>query len=120
KGLAAGAAAGAAVDLATGGLSLGAGTVVGAAVGGLWQTAGRFGERWLGRLKGGRELTVDDGVLRALALRQLWLARALAARGHAAQQPLALEAAQDERWRKGPLPPALRDARGHPEWSSLA
>src|SRR5690606_5894004 len=96
KGLAAGAAAGAAVDLATGGMSLGAGTLVGAAVGGLWQTAGRYGNRLMGRLKGERELTVDDAVLRLLALRQRWLVAALEARGHAAQQPLALETDQDD------------------------
>ncbi|GAA5233378.1 DUF3482 domain-containing protein [Verticiella sediminum] len=120
KGVAAGAAAGAALDLATGGLSLGTGTLVGAAVGGLWQTAGRFGERFMGRLKGARELTVDDAVLRLLALRQRWLIGALEARGHAAQQPLALDTAQDEELRKGTLPTELRDARGHPEWSSMA
>jgi len=119
KGVAAGAAAGAAVDLATGGLSLGAGTLVGAAVGGLWQTAERFGGRLLGQFRGMRELTVDDAILRLLALRQQWLMTALARRGHAAQQPLQREAVADDPLRKGALPAPLREARSHPEWSAI-
>ncbi len=124
KGVAAGAAAGAAVDLATGGLSLGTGTLVGAAVGGLWQTAERYGGRLLGQWRGVRELTVNDAILRLLAVRQQWLMAALERRGHAAQAPLLRDtdaaATTDPGLRKGALPPPLREARSHPEWSVLA
>ncbi len=146
-GVASGAAAGAAVDLFTGGFSLGAGTVVGATVGGLWQGAGAIGQRVLGRLRGWRDITVDDPILAALMLRLVPLAEALERRGHAAQEPLALaethgdtmtdprpddertptgrgarrdrSSADADAWRRGRLPDALRQARGHPEWSRL-
>lgn len=119
-GVAAGAAAGAAVDLFTGGLSLGAGTLVGATVGGVWQSAGRLGQRILGRLRGWRELTVDDGILRLLALRQQLLMRALEQRGHAAWQPVAIKVEGDEALRRAALPDELAEARSQPQWSSLA
>ncbi|HWK60251.1 MAG TPA: GTPase/DUF3482 domain-containing protein [Eoetvoesiella sp.] len=142
KGIAAGAMAGATVDLFTAGLSLGAAALVGAAAGGLWQGVDRYGKRILGRLKGYQELSVDDAVLCLLALRQAALARALETRGHAAQAPISLrdaapgrqdaidapntplqEAAHDglagfeAGLRKGRVPDALQEARGHPEWS---
>ena len=118
-GLAAGAAAGAGIDLLVGGLSLGAATVIGALAGGGLQTARNYGSRLLGKLKGQRELTVDDGVLRLLALRQRQLLAALAARGHAATEAIQLDAPSDKSWREARLPEALRKARAHPEWSSL-
>jgi len=118
-GLAAGAAAGAGIDLLVGGLTLGAATLLGALAGGSAQTARHFGNRIMGKLRGERELTVDDAVLRLLALRQRQLLRALAARGHAAQQAIQLETPQDRNWREERLPGALDKARAHPEWSSL-
>ncbi|AVE33412.1 TPA: DUF3482 domain-containing protein [Pseudomonas aeruginosa] len=118
-GMAAGAAAGAGVDLLVGGVTLGAAALLGALVGGGAQTARHYGNRLLGKLKGQRELTVDDAVLRLLALRQRQLLQALAARGHAATEAIRLDAAQDESWRQGKLPDALGKARAHPEWSSL-
>lgn len=119
SGLAAGAAAGAGVDLLVGGLSLGAGALLGALAGGGTQAARHYGNRLLGKLRGQRELSVDDAVLRLLALRQRQLLAALAARGHAAQQAIRLEAPGDQRWREGSLPAPLRRARAHPEWSAL-
>lgn len=118
-GMAAGAAAGAGVDLLVGGLTLGAAALLGALAGGGLQTARNYGGRLLGKLKGQRELTVDDNVLRLLALRQRQLLAALAARGHAATSAIQLAAPQDDSWRQGNLPEALRRARAHPEWSSL-
>src|SRR5690606_19116167 len=88
KGMAAGAMAGVTVDLFTGGLSLGAAALVGATAGGLWQGAERVGKRLWGRLQGYQELSVDDSVLRLLALRQLSLVDALERRGHAALGPI--------------------------------
>ncbi|WP_312244979.1 GTPase/DUF3482 domain-containing protein [Stutzerimonas nitrititolerans] len=118
-GMAAGAAAGAGVDLMVGGITLGAAALLGAIAGGGAQTARHYGSRLLGKLKGQRELTVDDAVLRLLALRQRQLLAALAARGHAAMDAIRLDAADDKVWREGKLPEALQRCRAHPDWSSL-
>lgn len=141
KGMAAGAMAGATVDLFTAGLSLGAAALLGAAAGGLWQSADRYGKRVMGLIKGYQEISVDDAVLCLLALRQLALTQALERRGHAAQAPIHLEpaaleqdppaetedqasaetpfAALQARLRKGHPPDTLLEARSQPEWSSL-
>lgn len=126
-GAAAGAMAGAAVDLLSAGLSLGTGTLIGAAAGGLWQGVERYGRRLAGKVRGYRELSVDDPVLRLLALRARQLIGALERRGHAARAPLRLPADQadaptttDDDWRRAPLPAPLKEARSRPEWSALA
>jgi len=118
-GIAAGAAAGAGVDLLVGGITLGAAALVGAIAGGALQTARSYGSRLLGKLKGQRELTVDDAVLRLLALRQRQLLQALDLRGHAAMDKITLSTPQDKAWREGKLPDSLQKARAHPQWSSL-
>jgi len=118
-GIAAGAAAGAGVDLLVGGITLGAAALVGAIAGGALQTARSYGGRLMGKFKGQRELTVDDAVLRLLALRQRHLLQALGARGHAAMESIQLTTPQDKTWREGKLPEALHKARAHPQWSSL-
>lgn len=119
SGMAAGAAAGVGLDLLVGGITLGAVTLLGALAGGGAQTARHYGNRLLGKLKGQRELSVDDAVLRLLALRQRQLLAALAARGHAAVEAIRLEAPQAQDWCAGKLPAPLTRARAHPEWSSL-
>lgn len=119
SGIAAGAAAGAGVDLLVGGITLGAAALVGAIAGGALQTARSYGSRLLGKLKGQRELTVDDAVLRLLALRQRQLLQALDVRGHAAMDRITLSTPQDKAWREGKLPDSLQKARAHPQWSSL-
>jgi hypothetical protein len=118
-GMAAGAAAGAGIDLLVGGLTLGAAAALGALAGGTWQTLRNYGERLKGKLTGQRELSVDDAVLRLLALRQRQLLEALDTRGHAAQHRLRLDAPQEQAWREGKLPEVLHQARAHPEWSKL-
>jgi len=143
KGMAAGAMTGATVDAFLAGVSLGAATLAGAAIGGLWQGADKLGKRLLGRLRGWRELSVDDSVLRLLALRQLTLLQALERRGHAAQTPIVLDAGTQAenrsaaaapthhsttlsvppnaaRWQRGPLPATLLAARAQPSWSTLS
>jgi hypothetical protein len=119
SGMAAGAAAGAGIDLLLGGLTLGAAAALGALLGGGTQTLRNYGARLKGRLKGRRELSLDDAVLQLLALRQQCLLQALAVRGHAAIAALNLSAPQDHNWRQGPPAQALRKARAHPEWSAL-
>jgi len=118
-GIAAGAAAGAGIDLLVGGLTLGAAALAGALTGGALQTVRGYGSRLLGKLKGQRELTVDDNVLRLLALRQRQLLQALEARGHAAMESIKMSLPVDSTWREGKLPEALHKARAHPQWSSL-
>ena len=133
-GAAAGAAAGLGVDLMVGGLTLGAAAALGAIAGGLWQTFGHYGERIAAKLRGHRELTVDDAILRIVALRQRELLAALEGRGHAAMTPievgggaasaggsrLPVAEATDpatRQWRTGSLPGALTRARAHPDWA---
>jgi len=118
-GMAAGAATGVGIDLLVGGVTLGAAAALGALIGGSAQTLRSYGSRLKGKLKGQRELTIDDAVLRLLALRQQLLLQALDVRGHAAVDSVSLAAPQDSTWREGKLPKALSHARAHPEWSSL-
>ncbi|MGC1332254.1 DUF3482 domain-containing protein [Pseudomonas sp.] len=119
SGIAAGAAAGAGVDLLVGGITLGLAALAGAIAGGALQTARGYGSRLMGKLKGQRELTVDDNILRLLALRQRQLQQALEARGHAAMGSIEVATPQDKSWRQGKLPEALGKARAHPQWSPL-
>ena len=116
-GAAAGAMAGAAVDLFSAGLSLGTGMLIGAAAGGLWQGKAR-------QARGGQaaRLARDQrGRRRAalLALRQRELIAALEHRGHAARTPIRIVPHDGEDLRKGALPAALKEARSRPEWSAL-
>lgn len=131
KGVAAGAMAGATFDLLTAGLSLGTGTLLGAAAGGVWQGVDKWGQRLLAKWKGESELSADDSVLRVLALRQIALINALAKRGHAAQEPIAIarhhsnlekDNALDSmalNWRTDAMPDVLLQARAFPEWSAM-
>src|SRR5690606_15916300 len=107
------------IDLMVGGITLGAAALLGAIAGGGAQTARHYGNRLLGKLKGQRELTVDDAVLRLLALRQRQLLATLSARGHAAMDAVRLETPDDKAWREGKLPESLHRCRAHPEWSAL-
>jgi small GTP-binding protein len=118
-GMAAGAATGVGIDLLVGGITLGAAAMVGALLGGSAQTLRGYGARLKDKFKGHRELSVDDAVLRLLALRQQLLLQALEARGHAAVTAISLALPQEDSWRQGKLPDALHKARAHPEWSSL-
>lgn len=119
SGAAAGAAAGIGIDLMVGGITLGAAAVLGALIGGGWQTLRHAGGRLLGKLTGRIDLTVNDTILRLLALRQLHLLQALESRGHAALVPIRQFAESAETLREGTLPEALRRARAYPSWSGL-
>ena len=112
--------AGAAVDVFTAGLSLGAAALLGGIVGSVWQGADKFGKRIMGRLQGYHELSVDDGVIRLLMLRGLQLIDALERRGHAAQHAIQLSDSYVKQLREGDLPEEISQARRHPEWSTFA
>jgi len=119
SGAATGAAAGLGVDLMVGGISLGAAAALGAVIGGGWQTVRRYGESIKGKLTGRLALTVDEAIIRLLALRQLSLLAALDARGHGAIAPVILRPETADPWRDRRLPAALRQARTRPDWSAL-
>lgn len=119
RGAGVGAAAGLAVDALSAGLTLGVGTLTGAMLGALFGDRHGLGRRWFNRLRGYRELRVDDATLRLLALRQRRLLRALERRGHGAVTPLDASGNGDERWRSASLPRTLLRARARPEWSAL-
>lgn len=118
-GAAAGAAAGIGIDLMVGGITLGAAAALGALIGGGWQALRHAGARLFGRLTGRMELTVNDAILRLLALRQLHLLQALESRGHAAVVPIRQFVAAADALREGALPEPLRRARAHPSWSGF-
>ena len=112
-----GAAAGAGIDVVTGGLSLGMGTVLGAAAGVLWSGSKRFGKDIAVSMRGHHQVCVDDDTMKVLWFRQHELLLALLDRGHAAQQPLHYENRSRElpdNWSKW-----LRRCRNNGTWSSL-
>lgn len=115
--LAAGTGAGMVFDVATGGLSLGAGTAVGTVVGGLAGALGGFGRRLGQRFRRRVDLTVGDATLALVMIRQAHLLAALRRRGHASQAPIESGRAGG---RKTDLPAELRRARHHPGWCRLA
>lgn len=118
-GIAAGAAAGATVDVLSAGLSLGTGMAIGAIAGGAWKAIDRWGDRVLGKIRGFRELTVDQSILQLLALRQMQLLNGLEHRGHAALSPLRLAQEPYLSLDNPALTKVIALARAHPDWSSI-
>ncbi len=110
-----GAAAGAGVDLLTGGLSLGLGTALGAAAGVLWSGGKRFGRDISVRMRGHQQVCVDEATLQVLWFRQHQLLHALLDRGHAAQQPL--EFKEGSRALPGHWQQWLARCRSNAHWS---
>lgn len=118
-GVAAGATAGAAIDVLSAGLSLGTGAAAGAVLGGSWQALDRWGASMLGKIRGYRELTVAQSILELLAQRQMFLLNRLELRGHAALTPLHADQSAITPPFKQVLDQATAFARAHPEWSTL-
>jgi hypothetical protein len=112
-----GAAAGAGVDLLTGGLSLGLATAIGAAAGVLWSGGKRFGRDISVRMRGHQQVCVDEATLQVLWFRQHQLLHALLDRGHAAQQPL--EFKEGSRDLPGHWQQWLGRCRSNAPWSIL-
>lgn len=116
KSTAAGAAAGAGVDIFMLGTTLGAGTALGAAIGGIWQGWQSMGRKVRDHWRGYRELSVESKILQLLATRQQALAKQLNARSHAQQTTHSLvyqSETQSHAMR------SLEQARLHPEWSKI-
>ena len=118
-GAAAGAMAGAAVDLFSAGLSLGTGMLIERGRG--WAVAGRGKARQarggqaarLARDQRGRRRAAPPGAAPARADRRARTSR------HAARTPIRIVPHDGEDLRKGALPAALKEARSRPEWSAL-
>lgn len=110
-----GAAAGAGIDLMVGGMSLGAASALGALAGAGWSTFKRYGDEIKATVKGTTWQCADENTLQILYLRQKHLLTKLMHRGHAAQDKLQVEQADQEKlpeqWNK--LISALRQ---NPAW----
>jgi GTPase Era involved in 16S rRNA processing len=123
-GAAAGALAGLTIDAMVGGLTLGAAAGIGAIIGAVLGAGRARGRQLVNRARGYTELRCDDLTLELLMARALTLAHALLHRGHAGITPLKLDGASSHHGRsdreKRSLPAELREARVHPQWSSLA
>ncbi len=119
KGVAAGGAAGASVDLLFGGMTLGAGTVMGAVAGGAWQTWQKYGRNLKHKMQGYYDVHIDEAVVRLLAARQQQLIKALNKRGHAAIEPLQLLNNEQKFENPEKFKKFFMLAREHPQWSSI-
>lgn len=117
KSAAAGAAAGAGVDIMMLGTTLGAGTAVGAALGGMWQSWQSVGKKVREHWRGYRELSVETSILQLLATRQQALTKQLSARSHAQHTPQPLIYQSEA---QANIMEYLEEARIHPEWSKIS
>ena len=115
-------AAGAMVDIAVGGVSLGGFAVLGA-VGSALGAAGASSRKVFRRLRGQDEVRLGDAGVELLAARAVATVRAMLARGHAAVEPVSIEAAVKESL-AADAGPAWRtswaSARGRAAWSDLS
>ncbi|MGI0152119.1 GTPase/DUF3482 domain-containing protein [Pseudidiomarina sp. WS423] len=120
-GVGSGAAVGAGFDLLVGGASLGAGTLLGATIGGLWQGWQHYGKQLKHKLQGQHQLIVEDPIILLLAVRQLQLLQQLSLRGHGATNTLLLSSDNSQREQElSKLKSLFKGARKNPQWSTLA
>ena len=116
-------AAGAMVDLATGGVSLGGFTALGT-LGAALGAAGASGGKLLRRWRGQDEVRLGEAATRLLAIRGLATIRAFLARGHAAIEPTSIDSGISRGLAEQELDDAFsracRAARGRPDWSPLS
>lgn len=115
-GAAAGAMAGLTLDVLLGGLSLGTGTLAGAAIGGLIGSVRSHGRRLVDRARGTTMLRVGESTLALLVARESLLLRALLRRGHAAVDEVDLPV-PDARPLTSGMRRELGRAREHPSWT---
>lgn len=114
-----GAGIGVAVDLAVGGITLGAAAATGGFMGALWSVKERYYEQIEAKIKGSRYICLNDQTLQVLWLRQLKLLTVLQQRGHASVTKIDYQINEKthclpDNWRK-----LLQQLRSHPQWSSL-
>jgi len=111
-----GAGAGALVDVATGGLSLGMGTLIGTLAGGGAGLVKGLGSRAVDQVRNRVTLAIDDSTLALITARQLHLLKSLRRRGHGSPTAVSARDAPD---RDHAVPVLLRRARYRPSWSEL-
>lgn len=113
-----GGAIGLAADIALAGLSLGAGTAMGAAIGGLAsQGWGQLARRLSNKVRGMQELSLENEVLLVMAEQMLSFLSALEQRGHAAQGKIKPAShGDDQAQHLKQLIATLQDARAYPQW----
>ena len=119
--IAKGAGIGVAVDVAVGGITLGAAAISGGVAGALWSVKQRYYDEIQAKIKGKRYLCVDDATLQVLWLRQLKLLATLQQRGHASFDKIALQSTVQisaDNLPKG-WSGYLRKLHAYPQWSSL-
>lgn len=114
KGVATGAAVGLGVDVLTAGLSLGVGTLLGSVIGGIVPNIQTISDK----ISGKHTLLIDAATLTVLAARAREVLSIVQARGHAAQDEIALKSGLAP-WESHKLPDALQRARRHREWSAM-
>ncbi|WP_036505113.1 DUF3482 domain-containing protein, partial [Nitrosococcus oceani] len=85
------------IDLMVGGMSLGAASALGAIAGAGWSTFKRYGDEIKATVKGTKWQCADETTLQVLYLRQKHLLKKLMHRGHAAQDTLQVDKADDEK-----------------------
>lgn len=110
-----GAAAGAGIDLIVGGLSLGAATLLGGALGAGWAMLRRYQQELTAAWHGHQWLCVDTDTLSLLYIRQRKLLHTLTRRGHAAQNKVML-ANDTEHILPADWPNVINILRQNPEW----
>lgn len=119
KAAATGAAAGAGVDILMLGTTLGAGTAIGAMLGGAWQSWQSYGRRIKDRIRGYHDLTIESSVLALMCARQQQLIQILSHRGHAATHMQTIPVNPSAYIPTPTLIALFEEARAYPQWSAL-
>lgn len=120
SGAAKGAAMGVGVDLFVGGVSLGMGAAIGAVAGVIWNSVQKYGGSIMNTFTGSSYVCVDGLTVKLFYLRQQYLLQSLMARGHAAQDVLALNNDQQpEQYWPAAVDSITRQVRAHHKWSTL-
>jgi GTPase Era involved in 16S rRNA processing len=118
-GAAGGAAGGAVIDLALGGMSLGAASALGALIGGTFGSSATQTKRLYRRMRGANDLRTGDLTLKLMMSRSIDLARAILRRGHADEKKVRPEEVTLDKAVLDQAIKALKSARSHPSWSGV-
>jgi len=119
--IAKGAGAGVVIDLAVGGITLGAAAATGGLLGAMWGVKKRYYNEIEASLRGSRYICLNDETLQVLWLRQLSLLNVLQQRGHASLTTIEytqLTKPTENQFSKAWFS-ALKRIRRYPQWSTL-
>ena len=119
--IAKGAGAGVVVDLAVGGVTLGAAAVTGGVLGALWSVKERYYDEIEASIKGSRYICLKEETLQVLWFRQVHLLKVLQKRGHASFEKIDYQVKEEEQHN---LPQKwayfLRKCQSHPKYSIMS